>query len=1587
MPATEQTWRDMKALHVVFGVSSILLLVTTVAMLAADHSRPWKVYQRGFRDLETWSAAAKVAEQDSRDFENTLKRLEEALAAERSAPLDAGMLAAFLEEVRTSPEDKEAADLVQLDADRLATQADPSERLVLRGDLFARMRDIVSRTKFREDLLAGTLKLRKAELDKARADYELAVADEAPSSTLDALLGIADAKRSEVSSATLANQASNSHRKRLEELLRGFTRPEDEAEKAVADHRQQLAMLAKSLQDRAPNLGKTILELPVLDAFNGPLRIDQIWLPKLTLNNNFRDVARFDRCVTCHKGIDKAAPGAPSQQLYCDLEGLTLSLATPRLSKDEVESYAELKDDGNDQLEDLFGLRLAPRGLFASDDPTINVVVPQGLAAKSGLRVGDVISAVDGVRTLSRRVAAESLLDGVRAAPVDGDAPARSLSIGIRRGVPQPYASHPRLDLFVGSTSPHPMQTFGCTICHEGQGSATSFKWASHTPNSPKEGLAWHDEHGWFDNHHWIFPMLSERFEQSSCLKCHHQVVDLEPSERFPEPPAEKLVEGYHTIRQYGCYGCHEINGYAGPDKRIGPDMRLTPNYHEVAQAVLSDPALAGKRIADGGQVLSELARNAREVAASPDGKRARDDLREMIDRDATGEDPVLSPRTHELAVLLKEPETPGNLSKVGPSLRHLSDKFGRGADGFEWLYAWLRNPRDFRPSTKMPRFFGLWEHLSGKGLAESQRYEPVEIRSMIAYLDAASQPFEYVKPFEGVLPPDAERGKKVVEVRGCLACHQHADFPLAANRHGPDLSRVGAKFAANPNGGAWLYSWLREPSRHHPKTLMPNLLLEPVKLPDGSLADPAADATAYLMQSTQDWRPDRDWRIDTLDGSRPFPVVSAGALSADERAALQELVVMYLKDRFPAVKAEAYATEGLPESLGSIKGDERMLLGLPSGQEGDAKLLEYVGKKTLAKLACYSCHDIPGFEDAKPAGAALADWGRKESSKIAFEQVSHFVMHSLHGNAHGAAGHGNAHGAAGGHGFADHAPTQVDHEPSSEDLDPAVASDLAYAMTDEPHVDVASLAPDTGYFVERLLAHDRQGVLWQKLRAPRSYDFKKAENKSYNERYRMPQFPFDDAQREAVMTFVLGLVAEPPSPQFVHTPGPREQSRLDGLVVAERYNCGGCHVLEMDRWDVRYRPESMGEPVDSTDYPFLSPHFPQQAVARSLVLDRQGRRSSSLRGMPVIDPATGRPMKVDEEGVPLEENDTESAVHHPFMLFEDVLVDGAARGVGGPNLIVPDDALQAGQRFPPRGGDLARLLFPVVIADEKKINPNVKADDAWGWLPPPLVGEGRKVQTGWLHKFLLNPHPIRPAAVLRMPRFHFGSDESAKLVDYFASVDDAEYPYDYDPRYQQSSLAAVEAAHPGHLGDALKIVTNGNYCVKCHLVGDYAPPGNPKALAPQLSTVHERLRPDYIRGWIANPKRYLPYTGMPVNIPVNQPVSQNLYAGSSEEQVDALTDLLMHFDRFAKDRFSVEAFIKQQPGPAAAAVLSDAPSDASPGSSGRQRPTTSSKPNDSNPSARVTPPANRPPAAGIQSTAFSSATQTRLNPPLESKQ
>jgi cytochrome c551/c552 len=1463
MPATEQTWRDQKLMHLVFGISSLAMLLTTIWMLAADHRREWKDYQRKFQHVEAWTTQARISQEEDDAYYKTLADLQAGLDKARQVVPDRGLIDQFKQSVLDdfrARKDKDSAlkepepSFAGLDAAYSELAAAPAEeRPALRERLREQMQQFLDQARFREERRATEKKFFAADLEVYRSEYDLAVGNEAPRDRLAGFQRKVDDQRKIVEDATDRAQEATLHRKRLESIVAEINAEEANLRKQLDEQEGKIRQLVKAREERENSLMKEVTELPILDAFGRPIKIEQIWLPKLTINYNFGavgDVARFDRCITCHQSLDKTLPGSAVDPAYPARKTVTLKMATP------AERPAELKDRSHNPaeydkvMEKIYGLQLAKQGLFDPNEATVAVVRRETPAAKAGLESGDVIAAVGDASILGKPQAYNYLLETVPWG--------QPLTLTVHRGMPHPYANHPRLDLFVGSMSPHKLQDIGCTICHDGQGSGTAFKWSSHSPNDPFQADRWKKQYGWFDNHHWIYPMYPKRFADSLCLKCHHDVVELEKSERFPDPPAPKLVEGFHLIEEYGCFGCHEINGFDGPTRRVGPDLRTEPNYAAAAQALAATGALNDQQ-----------KQWANELTVQPTNDGVRHSLAESLKNAEPLPGQPEAPK--KLVDLLDDVETPGRLRKVGPSLRYAASKVD-----FNFLYSWIRKPSDFRPGTKMPQFFGLEGHLDGKGLGESKRFEPIEIRAAAEYVLAKSQPFDYTAPAKNVAAASAERGKQLFETRGCLACHKHGDFPKAEMTQGPDLSRIGAKLASNPNGPKWLYTWLRNPSKYHPRTLMPNVFLEPLPGSDGKQqTDPAADITKFLLGSTGDWKPSD---------------VPARELNDEERQALHDLALEYLKNVFTRKQADTYLKSGIPENRqAELKGDEVEL----TGEMTVERQLQYVGRRTISKYGCSGCHDVPGFEDAKPIGTGLADWARKTADKLAFEQIVEYMK--------------SAHGSPG--------PLVHNDGPPPHDVSDQRIEEAEETEHGHQEFNFLNMDPDTGFFMEKLVNHQREGFIWQKLREPRSYDYKKTQNKSYNERLRMPQFvALDDQKREAIITFVLGLVAEPPAQQYVYRASPRRAAIAQGLQAIDKFNCNGCHTFTMDQWKLAYEPGDFPEAPPIEDYPFLLPHVTPREVKASETTDNRGMRHATLVGMPGFS-ETGQLPRLDEDGAPIDPDDPESKnikAFLPFMPWRDVVINGQVRQAGRQRLLVPEERVE--KRYPPFGGYLARLIYPTVVAAEKEVNSNVNADEAWGWLPPPLVGEGHKVQTAWLHDFLLDPYPIRPSTVLRMPKFNMSPAEATALANYFAAIDGADYPYDFDPRTRSSYLAAEDARHPNRFEDSLKIVTDGSYCVKCHLIGDFTPQGSDKAKAPRLDLVQNRLRPDFMKQWIANPKLLLPYTSMPVNIPYDKGVSQSLYKGTSEQQLNGVVDLLLNYSTFTDRKTSIAPMVKPAP-------------------------------------------------------------------------
>ena len=137
MPATEQTWWDMKVLHISFCVVAVVLLIATVVMLSVDHNRPWKKYQRTFRALETWSASANVSAGNSRAFAAQTGELEASLAEVRRADLDTSLVMKFLDQAETVKEDSETSVFAREDIARLQSDTDPDERFHVARRLIA----------------------------------------------------------------------------------------------------------------------------------------------------------------------------------------------------------------------------------------------------------------------------------------------------------------------------------------------------------------------------------------------------------------------------------------------------------------------------------------------------------------------------------------------------------------------------------------------------------------------------------------------------------------------------------------------------------------------------------------------------------------------------------------------------------------------------------------------------------------------------------------------------------------------------------------------------------------------------------------------------------------------------------------------------------------------------------------------------------------------------------------------------------------------------------------------------------------------------------------------------------------------------------------------------------------------------------------------------------------------------------------------------------------------------------------------------------------------------------------------------------
>ena len=111
---------------------------------------------------------------------------------------------------------------------------------------------------------------------------------------------------------------------------------------------------------------------------------------------------------------------------------------------------------------------------------------------------------------------------------------------------PQPFRSHPNLGI-PDFLEKHPFNEIGCTVCHNGQGSAVEKKHA-HGPVP-----------------HWERPLLDKGLIVGTCTTCHRNTATLKG--------AERLQKAWALFKEKGCIGCHNLHGKG---MLIGPELAET---------------------------------------------------------------------------------------------------------------------------------------------------------------------------------------------------------------------------------------------------------------------------------------------------------------------------------------------------------------------------------------------------------------------------------------------------------------------------------------------------------------------------------------------------------------------------------------------------------------------------------------------------------------------------------------------------------------------------------------------------------------------------------------------------------------------------------------------------------------------------------------------------------------------------------------------------------------------------------------------------------------------------------------------------
>jgi cytochrome c551/c552 len=1069
--------------------------------------------------------------------------------------------------------------------------------------------------------------------------------------------------------------------------------------------------------------------------------------------------------------------------------------------------------------------------------------------------------------------------------------------------------AHPRLDLYVDVDSKHSFESIGCTSCHGGSGQETDFVLTAHVPRD-----IWVDEKTGQ-------PVLPEQLEGGAAKHGEHHAPDLSNmlAAVYPHDAVvpEKVSDLHIELPEN-----HDAESHVDPN---APVSYVDPATGNESRAVRQMAYWIKKYEPEAPRSFA-LVYHEWDWPMKPFKYMQANCTRCHTDvYDIREEAPIVN----EGRVLFTQmgcvnchqmDSIPADQNrKVGTDLRHVTSKLSPA-----FINTWIWAPKAFRPSTKMPHFFMLENNSSDEELRRTRQ----EARAITEYLVRTATPQLIRAEIPSGMKGSAEAGQKVFNSIGCLGCHTNlnevgekwittdlnkrlgikpadakamyqtmtynerqlyvyenlaekggsggGDVPRYDDgtstkpgtpkpifvSHGPELSGIGTKLLAGRTEAEardFLFNWVRNPRHYSDYTVMPDLRLTDQQ---------AMDLVEYLLaQKRTVQSKDDPWtaELTPIDTPKLIELTSfflrsqfspnVATQKADDLPMLRQLAI----DAWPDSQTDPETANAAIDAMGDDK---------------DTLRLFFLGKKLISHYGCMSCHAINGTETISSPCANLSDWGQKRITQIAFEFLDHHKVQGL-------------------------PPTS--QIPMVNGLS-AEAADLVHTLPGDGGWASPIAAPVEAAWPH--VEHDRVAWLTQKLRNTRVYDrgrnllepkreFDPATGKARldaeghpiiadggkpYDKLKMPTFYLSDDQIDAIVTFVISnrdpLVSER---MIARTNTEQSQRIARGRAITEKFNCVGCHQVEMNT-------------------PPVQQHYERTEIATKAPPSLRGEGNKiqhawrfnflknvhPIRPLPVIH-MPSFPL-TDEETTAIASYFNAVSVRESQKLV--ALLDPVTKYIEA-----QEEAASAATTQPTTRP--ANAIWP--------------GDD---WYEQPSFAPAAERLRQWaLARDQISPVQLNPA--LNKPEELARNYRQLLFKAHFTGeLYEAPYPF-------------VEQSHPQFDEERFKKGEQFFYdmqCLKCHVLGDPGAPGATKApTAPNLGLAHERLQRRWVRHWVQEPPiiqagTAMPpfFTGLPVFSLIGQtwPKSQGAAPAEAErveakygDTVEEQTNLLLDFLFAAGDR------------------------------------------------------------------------------------